>query len=327
LAAFLKKIEDQYGKTKRIWVMDRGIPTEETLAAMRNSDYPIHYLVGTPKGRLTKLEKDLVDLPWKEAREGVQVKLLDQGKEMYVFAESRDRVNKERSKRRRGLKRLWKRLKELGLQASGLKRDELMLKLGAARQLSPSAWRLVKIEVIGGSAKKVVKKFHFALRKDRLRQTRRREGRYLLRTNLCDHDPAQLWSFYMVLVQVEEAFKNLKGDLAIRPIFHQKEHRVEAHIFVAFVAYALHVTLRQHLKYSAPGLTPRAVLEKFRAIQMVDVHLPTTDGRTVVLSRHTQPQPEQEALLHQLRLTLPDQPPPQIGPTDKLHRHDRVVQT
>ena len=131
----------------------------------------------------------------------------------------------------------------------------------------------------------------------------------------------------MVLVQVEEAFKNLKGDMAIRPIFHQKMPRVEAHIFVAFVSYALHVTLRQYLKCSAPGLTPRAVLEKFRAIQMVDVHLPTTDGRTVILSRHTQPEPEHEALLHQLHLELPDQPPPQIRPTEEAHRHDRVVQT
>lgn len=325
LAAFLKKIEDQYGKAKRIWVMDRGIPTEETLATMRKSDYPIYYLVGTPKGRLSKLEKDLVNLPWKEVREGVQVKLLDQEKEMYVFAESRDRVGKERSMRRRQLKKLWKRLQEL--QASQLKRDELLLKLGAARQQSPSAWRLVQIEVHGGPAKGIVEKFHFSLRKDRLREVRRREGRYLLRTNLCDQDPAKLWSFYMILVQVEEAFKNLKGDLAIRPIFHQKEQRVEAHIFVAFVAYALHVTLRQYLKYLAPGLTPRAVLEKFRAIQMIDVHLPTTDGRTVILSRHTHPEPEHEVLLQQLHLQLPNQPPPRIRPTEAVKCHDRVVQT
>lgn len=310
LAAFIKKIEDQYGKAKRIWVMDRGIPTEETLATMRKSDYPIYYLVGTPKGRLSKLEKDLINLPWKQVREGVQVKLLDQENEMYVFAESRDRVGKERSMRRRQLKKLWKRLKEL--QASKLKRDELLLKLGAARHESPSAWRLVEIEVPGGPAKSIVEKFHFSLRKDRLRQTRLREGRYLLRTNLCDRDPAELWSFYMILVQVEEAFKNLKGDLAIRPIFHQKEERIEAHIFVAFMAYALHVTLRQHLKYLAPGLTPRAVLEKFRAIQMIDVHLPTTDGRTVILSRYTQPEPEHEVLLQQLHLKLPTQPPPVI---------------
>lgn len=147
-----------------------------------------------------------------------------------------------------------------------------------------------------------------------------REGRYLLRTNLCDRDPEELGSFYMVLVQVEEAFKNLKGDLAIRPIFHQKESRIEAHIFVAFVAYALHVTLRQRLKNLAPGLTPRAVLEKFRAIQMVDVHLPTTDGRTVILSRHTQTQPEHKVLLQQLHLHLPDQPPPRISATGQTLR-------
>jgi hypothetical protein len=113
-------------------------------------------------------------------------------------------------------------------------------------------------------------------------------------------------------VQVEEAFKNLKGDLAIRPIHHQKEERIEAHIFVAFLAYALQVTLRRRLRDLAPGLTPRAVLEKFGSVQMIDVHLPTTDGRKVIMSRYTQPEPELQILLQQLRLSLPNQPPPRV---------------
>jgi hypothetical protein len=305
LRGFLKKIEAQYGKAERIWVMDRGIPTEEVLAEMRQSDPPVYYLVGTPKGRLSRYEKALTERPWHKVRDGVEVKLLPQDNEVYVLAQSRDRIHKERSMRRRQLKRLWKRLHELrGMQLS---RDQLLLKLGAAQQQSPSAWRLVHLNVPEAD-----EPLQFSLRKDRLRKARRREGRYLLRTNLVGRDPAQMWEFYTQLVQVEEAFKNLKGDLTIRPIFHQKEERIEAHIFVAFIAYAMHVTLRRRLRDLAPGLTPRSVLEKFGAVQMIDVHLPTTDGREVIMSRYTQPERELKILLKQLRLSLPNQPPPRV---------------
>jgi hypothetical protein len=305
LRGFLKKIEAQYGKAERIWVMDRGIPTEEVLAEMRQSAPPVYYLVGTPKGRLSRYEKALTERPWHKVRDGVEVKLLPQDNEVYVLAQSRDRIHKERSMRRRQLKRLWKRLHELrGMQLS---RDQLLLKLGAAQQQSPSAWRLVHLNVPEAD-----EPLQFSLRKDRLRKARRREGRYLLRTNLVGRDPAQMWEFYTQLVQVEEAFKNLKGDLTIRPIFHQKEERIEAHIFVAFIAYAMHVTLRRRLRDLAPGLTPRSVLEKFGAVQMIDVHLPTTDGREVIMSRYTQPERELKILLKQLRLSLPNQPPPRV---------------
>jgi transposase len=305
LRGFLKKIEEEYGKAERIWVMDRGIPTEEVLEEMRASDPPVYYLVGTPKGRLSRYEKTLMERPWHKVREGVEVKLLPQDNEVYVLAKSRDRIHKERSMRRRQLKRLWKRLEEL--RGMELSRDQLLLKLGAAQQQSPSAWRLVQMEIPEGDGS-----LKFSLRKDRLRKVRRREGRYLLRTNLVGREPAQMWKFYTQLIQVEEAFKNLKGDLAIRPIFHQKEKRIEAHIFVAFLAYALHVTLHRRLRNLAPGLTPRSVLEKFSAVQMIDVHLPTTDGRRVILTRHTQPEPELQILLKQLRLSLPNQPPPRV---------------
>jgi transposase len=305
LREFLDKIEKQYGKAERIWLMDRGIPTETVLEQMRQSEPPVKYLVGTPKGRLSRLEKQLLDKPWHQARPGVEVKLLAEQDELYVLAQSADRVLKERSMRQRQLKWLWARLKQLSTMK--LKREELLMKLGAAKQKSPSAWRLVQIAVAADQAA-----FTYRLDKEKLRRQRRREGRYLLRTNLTETDPAKLWSLYLQLVNVEEAFKNLKGDLAIRPIFHQSEKRIEAHILVSFLAYCLHITLTERLRLLAPGLTTRSALEKFAAMQMIDVHLPTTDGRELILTRTTQPEPELQLLLDKLKLQLPAQPPPKI---------------
>ena len=311
LRGFLDKIERQYGKARRIWLMDRGVPSEDVLAEMRAADPPVHYLVGTPKGRLSRLERELLSKPWQEARTGVQVKLLPQDGELYVYAESVHRVAKERAMRRRQLKRLWARLKQLASMT--LSREELLMKLGAARSQSPSAWRLVAIDIAKNSAD-----FDYRLDKKKLRQTRRREGRYLLRTNLALNDPAQLWSLYLQLVAVEEAFRNLKGDLAIRPIFHQQEQRIEAHVFIAFLAYCLHVTLARRLHALAPGLSPRAVLDKFAAVQMIDVLVPTTDGRELLLTRHTEPETELRLLLDKLKLQLPAQPPPKITARQRL---------
>ena len=272
LKEFLDKIEKQYGKAERIWLMDRGIPTEKVLEQMRHSDPPVKYLVGTPKGRLTSLEKDLLSKPWQQARP---------------------------------VKWLWARLKKLSTMK--LKREELLMKLGAAKQKSPSVHRLVPIEVDKENAS-----FTYRLDRDKLRRQRRREGRYLLRTNLTETDPAKLWSLYLQLVNVEEAFKNLKGDLAIRPIFHQSEKRIEAHIMVSFLAYCLHITLTERLRALAPGLTARSALEKFASMQMIDVYVPTTDGRELVMTRTTQPEPELQLLLDKLKLQLPAQPPPKI---------------
>ena len=312
LPTFLKRIEEQYGKAQRIWVMDRGIPTEKDLEAMRSSEPPIHYLVGTPKGRLTKYEKQLLELPWQAVREGVEVKLLKEEKEFYVLARSQDRQSKERGMRRGQLKRLWKRLKEIQAMSFSRKTD-MVMKLGAAKQQAPSAWRLVQVEISESESS-----FKFSLRKNKLRQVRQREGQYLLRSNLTEEPPAQVWHIYIQLTQVEEAFKNLKGDLSLRPLFHQKQTRIEAHIFVAFLAYCLHATLRRWLRDLAPGLTPRSVLDKFRAVQMIDVHLPTTDGRQVILKRYTQPEKELQLLLNQLKLQLPEQPPPKITASGTL---------
>ena len=305
LKTFLEKIEGQYGKARRVWVMDRGVPTEAVLAEMRKTDPPVQYLVGTPKGRLTRLEKALLDKPWREARQGVQVKLLSEDGELYIFAQSHDRVAKERAMRKRQLKWLWKRLAQIA--AMDISRQEMLMKLGAARSKAPSAWRLVDIKIDKQGAA-----FTVSLNRRKLRKVRRREGRYLLRTNLTDNDPALLWQYYIQLVAVEQAFKTLKGDLAIRPVFHQNETRIEAHIFIAFLAYCLYITLHRRLHALAPGLTARSALEKFAAVQMIDVHLPTTDGRELILTRYTQPEPELQLLIGRLKLHLPSQPPPRI---------------
>ncbi len=306
LKEFLARIERQYGKAlSRIWLMDRGIPTEEVLGQMRASDPPVQYLVGTPKGRLTALERALIEKPWKQVRPEVRVKLLAQDAELYVFAESRDRIAKERGMRRRQLRWLWTRLKQLSTMK--LTREALLMKLGAAQAKAPAAWRLVTVEIgVDGAS------FGYWLSRKKLREVRQREGRYLLRTNLTESDPAKLWEYYLRLVAVDEAFKSLKGDLAIRPVFHQRERRIEAHIFIAFLAYCLHVTLGHRLKHLAPGLTTRSVLEKFCAVQMIDVHIPTSDGREVALTRYTQPEAELRLLLERLKFLLPPQSPPKI---------------
>jgi Transposase DDE domain len=307
LRGFLAKIEAQYGKARRIWLMDRGVPTEEVLAEMRTADPPVQYLVGTPKGRLSRLENQLLAKPWAAARPGIQVKLLPQEGELYVFAQSADRVAKERAMRRRQMKWLWARLAQLA--GMKLTREELLMRLGAARKQARTAWRVMLIEVAADSAT-----LSYRLDRDKLRQARRREGRYLLRTNLIDDDPARLWSLYLQLVSVEEAFKTIKGDLAIRPIFHQDPQRIEAHIFIAFLAYCLYITLARRLNPLAPGLTARSIIEKFAAVQMIDVHVPTTDGRELRLTRYTEPEPELRLILDKLRLTLPPQQTPIITP-------------
>jgi transposase len=305
LRGFLEQIERQYGKARRTWLMDRGVPTEAVLAEMRAADPPVQYLVGTPKGRLSRLEQDLLAKPWQDARPGVRVKLLPQEGELYIFAQSADRVAKERAMRRRQLKWLWARLQQLA--AMKLTREELLMRLGAARKQARTAWRLMAVAVAPDHAT-----LSYRLDRGKLRQARRREGRYLLRTNLTGDDPAKLWGLYLQLVSVEQAFKNLKGDLAIRPIFHQDAARVEAHIFIAFLAYCLHVTLRRRLQALAPGLTPRSAIEKFATLQMIDLHLPTTDGRELLLTRYTEPEPELKLLLRKLKLDLPAQPKPKI---------------
>jgi len=306
LSGFLERIEQRYGRANRIWVMDRGIPTEDSLAKMRAMG--ASYLVGTPKGRLTKLEQAFLNKPWAQVREGVQVKRLATEEDGYVLAMSDARIGKERGMRRKRLRRYVDRLQ--ALQGQTLTRDQLLMKLGAARHDAGRAAGLVKVTI--PKAATTTASLEFTLDRARLRQVRRREGRYLLRTNLTVQQPDALWTFYIQLTEVEQAFKEIKHDLAVRPIFHKTEERIEAHIFVAFLAYCLQVTLKAKLRTLAGGTTPREVITKFKTVQMVDVHLPTTDGRELILSRYTQPETEHRMLLDQLRLSLPSQPPPKI---------------
>jgi transposase len=313
LADFLNKIQTQYGKADRIWIMDRGIPTEETLLLMRQNDPPVSYLVGTPKGMLNSLEKPLLEQPWHTARPNVKVKLLARDGETYVLAHSEDRIAKERSMRRRRLRIYLKALGALATRKRPLKRDELHQAIGAAKKQAGRDARHVKVQVLlRGKGTNQSATLTYQLDRHSLSLARRREGRYLLRANLTDTDPVKLWEYYLQLTEIEQAFKELKGDLAIRPIHHQLEDRIKAHIFISFLAYCLQVTLKARLRRCASGLTPRAVIEKFATVQMLDVHLPTTDGREIVLTRHTQPEKDLLLLLHQLQLTLPEQPPPRI---------------
>ena len=212
--------------------------------------------------------------------------------------------------RRRRLKRLWSRLREL--QSQELTRDILLMKLGAAKKDAGNVYRLVEINLPKKEESVNSTSFTFSLKKDKFREVIRREGHYLLRSNLNGEDPAILWQHYIRLTEIEQAFKNLKDDLSLRPVFHQLDTRIEAHIFIAFMAYCLHVTLKHRLRPMAPGLSPREVLDKFAGIQMIDIHLPTTDDRLLVLSRYTQPEKDHCLLLSRLKLDLPVQPPPKI---------------
>ena len=304
LRDFLRHIETRYGKAERVWIMDRGVPTEETLAEMRQSDPPVHYLVGTPKGQLGRLEEAFASQPWEQVRDQLTVKLLAEDGDVYVLTRSDDRVQKERAIRRRKLKRLWRRLQELAVMKRQT-REQLLMRLGAARQEAGQFWKLVRIQT---------EPFAFSLDRAALRQMSRREGHYVLRSNLSARDPATLWRMYMRLGEVEQAFKELKNDLGLRPIHHRLEHRIEAHIFVAFMAYCLQVTLKNLLRNHAGGLTPPRVIEQLAGIQMLDVWAPTTTGQWLSMSRYTQPDPATQLLLTLMGLQLPPQPPPKISP-------------
>lgn len=310
LRTFRSKIEGLYGKARRVWLMDRGIPTEKILQEMRESGREMFYLVGTPRARVAKYEKQWLELPWQKVRDSVEVKLFSQDGELYVLAKSEGRQAKERAMRRKRLTRLLRKLRTM--RRSCPKRDQLLLRIGAAKKEAGRAFGFVKIQLPPAGQEVSRETFTFQLDKAKLQAAENKDGHYLLRTNLVAEDPAVLWDRYMQLVQIEAAFKCLKSELGLRPIHHQLEHRVDAHILVAFLAYCLSVTLRHRLREHAAGLTPRAVLEKLAAIQILDVVLPTTDGRCLVMPRYTEPEPDQALLLHQLRLALPSQPPPRI---------------
>ena len=310
LRGFLEKIENTYGKARRVWMMDRGIPTEEVLAEMRAPERETFYLVGTPRGKIKQYEKRWLELPWRKVRDSVEVKLFAEAGEMYVLAKSEGRRAKEMAIRRKKLARLLWKLR--AMRRSCPPRDQLLMRIGAAKTEAGRAFGFVKITLPKEGQEITRQNFTFRLGKKKLAEAELRDGHYLLRTNLTGEDPAVLWDRYIQLTQIELAFKCLKSELGLRPLYHQLEHRVEAHILVAFLAYCLMVTLKNRLQAHAPGLAPGAVLEKLATIQMLDVWFPTTDGRWLVMPRYTEPEADQALLLHKLKLTLPQQPPPRI---------------
>jgi transposase len=310
LRGFLKQIEDTYGKAQRVWVMDRGIPSEAMLQEMREPQRQTFYLVGTPKSRIQQHEQKWLDLPWQKVRDAVEVKLYEHEGELYVLAKSQGRQAKEMAMRRKRLARLLRKLR--AMRRSLPQRDQLLLRIGAAKKEAGRAFGFVKIQLPKADQPVTRETFSFQLNKAKLKAAQQRDGHYLLRSNLTAEDPAVLWARYVQLTQIESVFRTLKSELGIRPIYHQLEHRADAHVLIAFLAYCLQVTLKNRLLVHAPGLTPAAVMTKLATIQMVEVWIPMLDGRWLVLPRHTQPDKDVQAVLDHLRLTLPSQPPPRI---------------
>jgi transposase len=308
LRFFLDKIESIYGKARRVWVMDRGIPTEETLKVMR--DNGIHYLVGTPRSMLNKFEDNLLDMDFQHTNDNVAVKLLPKGNELYVLAKSKDRRAKERAMRKHKLRKYLQGLEKLRKNCRS--RDRLLERLGALKQQAGKSTKCVDLTIPPQGNRVTPDNFAYTFNKDTYKKTILRDGVYLLRTTLTEADPDVIWQRYVLLTQVEAAFKSLKSDLAVRPVYHQLEHRVEAHIFVAFLAYCLAVTLRQKLRFHAPGLTATEVFDKLGTIMMIDVRIPTADGRMLEMRRYSQPEIEHRIILDKLKMNLPKQPPPKV---------------
>jgi hypothetical protein len=310
LRGFLAKIEAQYGRARRVWLMDRGIPPEEVLQEMRAPEREGFYRVGTPRGQIQQYEKKWLELPWQKVRQSVEVKLFAEEGELYVLAKSAGRRAKEQALRRRKLVRLLWKLRDLRRKSPA--RDQLLLRIGAAKKEAGRAFGFVHIYLPKEGEVVTRQTFTFQLDKDKRQKAELRDGHSLLRSNLTGEDAAVLWELYLQLTPIEAAFKTLKSELGLRPIYHPLENRVEAHILVAFLALALSVTLKPRLQALAPGLTPRAVLEKLATIQMLDVCLPTTDDPWLIMPRYTQPEPDQALMLHQLNLSMPSQPSPRI---------------
>jgi transposase len=257
------------------------------------------------------MEKKWLELPWQKVRESVEVKLWSEEGELFVLAKSEGRREKEMAMRRRRLVQYLRALRRM--RHSLPSRDQLMMRIGAAKSKAGRAAAFVQINLPSKDESVTRKTFHFRLNREKFDKAELRDGHYLLRSNVTAGNPMELWERYVQLTEIEAVFKTLKSDLGIRPIHHQLEHRVDAHIFIAFLAYCVMVTLKKRLQVHAPGLTPRAVLEKLATIQMLDVWLPTTDGRTLIMSRYTQPETDQLLMLKQLGMRLPQQPLPRIS--------------
>jgi transposase len=323
LEEMLDAIERKHGKARRIWVFDRGIVSEANLESLRRRGAA--YLVGTLRSQLSQHEQRLARTEdWQKINDEVEVQIISQEgdgvagdaaaameTERYVLARSSARAQKERAMRLRVVRGLMRQL--IGLRRSlrneRLKdRDKLLVRVGQLKARYAKAWKYVRVRVEDGPG------LSWNWDKTALRQAAYRDGAYLLRTNLESTDPQTLWRYYMQLSEVEAAFRALKSDLAIRPIWHFTQKRVEAHIMVAFLGYCLWVCLRQKLKAFAPSLTPWQLLDQLGRIQLVEVWFQLEQGGCICLERITQPEAAQRVLIHHLGWSLPEQPPPKIYP-------------
>ena len=316
----LRMVERKYGKARRIWIFDRGIVSEENLAAIRKRGG--QYLVGTPRRQMKRFEAELVKEDWTRVRPEVEVKkvAIPQGEETYILCRTAGRREKEKAIRERFCSRMEEALKRLEkTMATGrLKNRNLMeRRLGKIQARHPAVNDLYEISLRETGAGV---RLSWHMREDRRRWHESREGAYLLRTNLQAETPEELWSKYMQLTEAEASFRALKSELSIRPLFHQKERRVKAHVMVAFLGYALWVTLK-HLLQRRPALIPKPAaadvgntqpLTPMQALALLsklhsgDIVLPTTDGREIRLRRVTEPTAEQKSLLDLLGSSLPD---------------------
>jgi len=306
LEAMLDQVEVKHGRARRIWVFDRGIVSEANLQGLRQRG--AQYVVGTPRRRLEAYEKQLLEGSWQQVSKSVQVQLIEQQQETYVLARSVDRAQKEEAMRWRQIRGLMRDLVKLRRSIrKGTLVDprKVLMRLGRLSERWPRAWQYVAAEW---------KERKLSWRWDRpaLRLAQHRDGAYLLRTNLSDRSPESLWRMYVQLTEVEAVFRALKSDLAIRPIWHWVGPRVEAHVMVAFLGYCLWVCLKQKLKATAPALSPWQVLDQFKRVVQVEVWFKLKSGGAICLPRITQPEPSQAMLLHQMRWSLPKQPPPRI---------------
>ena len=307
LKPLLNKIESKYGKAGRVWLMDRGIPTESVLEYMRENE--IDYLVGTPRKLLDDFQKELAEKDWHDVNDSVRVKHVEKDGENYVLARSKDRMAKERSMRKRKLRNYLEGLEKLRRCRN---RDIFMQRLGKLKHHCGSSYKCVELDIPKQKERIEAGEFDYRFNADKYRDMICRDGTYFLRTNQTGKEAIELWQQYMLQCNVEQAFRDMKSDLGIRPVYHQKEDRVDAHIFVAFLSYCLQTTLRHKTRQSASGLTAQAVLETLSRIQMLDVTFETRDDRVLLMERYTEPEPEHELILHHLRMDLPPQKSPKI---------------
>jgi len=310
LEEIVEAMETKYGKANRIWVFDRGIVSETNLAFLRERGG--QYLVGTPKSQLRKFEMDLIDKDWREVREGIDVKLVPSpgGEETFVLCRSRDRREKEKAMHERFVSRIRKGLMSIqkGLRRAKKPRDrgQLERRIGALLQKNSRAKKAFVIELLDDADRPAGVRLRYRSVRKWSDWAALSEGCYLLRTNIGGKTPEDLWRTYIQLTDVEEVFKTEKTELAIRPVWHQLEKRVQAHVLFAFLAYAMWKTLQAWMDRSGLGRGARTVIEEFARIKAADVILPTTAGRDVKLTCVTRPDRAQAAIIERLGLELPE---------------------